>query len=144
MRMNMNIQGTHRILRKLNNMYDALDSAAKRGVNRGGAEIQSNCRVLCPVDSGALRNSIIENTIGSDACYESRIGTNKDYVIYVEKGTGVRAGRMQTVGVRQECDDDFYTIHGQPPRPFMEPGFEISIDKAVEVLTNEVKGALNV
>ena len=58
-----------------------------------GRRVQNLAQRLAPVDQGALRASIATEVSGSGKTLICRIGTNLDYAIYVEKGTGIYAGR---------------------------------------------------
>jgi len=58
-----------------------------------GRRVQNLAQRLVPYDQGALRASIATEVSGSGKTLICRIGTNLDYAIYVEKGTGIYAGR---------------------------------------------------
>jgi len=58
-----------------------------------GRRVQNLAQRLAPVDQGTLRASITTEVSGSGKTLICRIGTNLDYAIYVEKGTGIYAGR---------------------------------------------------
>lgn len=63
----------------------ALEQAFDRALEKIGLTAERYAMVLCPVDTGRLRNSIT-HTIdsGEKAAY---IGTNVEYAPYVEMGT---------------------------------------------------------
>lgn len=67
--------------------------AIAQDLMRRGQRVQNAARRLCPVDEGRLRASISTEIRGSGQRLEVRIGTNLKYGIYVEKGTGIYAGR---------------------------------------------------
>lgn len=136
----INIDGLDGILEKLS--PEKIDTAVQKGVSSGGKIMQGGCKALCPVATGELRNSINENTNGGGGCYTSTIGTNKEYAIYVEKGTGIHAGGRQTPWRYQGSNGQWYTTKGQPPQPFMEPGVEMTKDEAIQTLVNNVKEAI--
>ena len=132
MGINIEIGGLDNILGNLENISSKLDGAVQNGVAK------------CPVgDTGHLRNSIVEETIGGDGKYTSEIGPTADYGIYVELGTGIYAGGRQTPWRYQDSKGQWHTTRGQRPHPYMEPGFEAGKDEAVEILTNEVQKAIN-
>lgn len=62
----------------------ALRSAARQEIERTVYDIEARAKVLCPVDTGNLRNSItgVMNSDTSGAVY-----TVVEYSIYVEYGT---------------------------------------------------------
>lgn len=53
----------------------------------GADRVCENAKSICPVDTGALRDSISVNTEGNRA----EISANTDYAAYVEFGTSVMA-----------------------------------------------------
>ena len=63
--------------------------AALRALEKCGLTAEAYAKKLCPVDTGALRNSI-SHTVdeGEPAAY---VGTNSEYAPYVELGTGIYA-----------------------------------------------------
>ena len=143
MGINIEIDGLDNILDNLENISSKLDGAVQNGVAKGGKAIQAQCKAECPVDTGELRNSIVEETTGGGGKYTSEIGPTVDYGIYVEMGTGIYAGGGQTPWRYQDCKGQWHTTRGQRPQPYMEPGFEAGKDEAVEILTNEVQKAIN-
>lgn len=116
-----------------------MTALCKTGWQRAGKAIQAQCKAECPVDTGELRNSIVEETTGGGGKYTSEIGPTADYGIYVEMGTGIYAGGRQTPWRYQDSKGQWHTTRGQRPQPYMEPGFEAGKDEAVEILTNEVQ-----
>ena len=143
MGINIEIDGLDNILDNLENISSKLDGAVQNGVAKGGKAIQAQCKAECPVDTGELRNSIVEETTGGGGKYTSEIGPTVDYGIYVEMGTGIYAGGRQTPWRYQDSKGQCHTTRGQRPQPYMEPGFEAGKDEAVEILTNEVQKAIN-
>jgi len=69
------------------------NGAAARDLVRRAQRVQNMARRECPVDQGRLRGSITFEVRGSGDGLEARIGSNLKYAIYVEKGTGIHAGR---------------------------------------------------
>lgn len=143
MGINIEIDGLDAVLGKLGEMTARLDGAVAKGVQKGGKDIQAECKAECPVDTGALKESIVEQTSGGGGAYTSEVGPTAPYGIYVEMGTGIYAGGRQTPWHYQDAKGNWHTTRGQKPQPYMEPGFEAGKDKAVESLTAEVKNALN-
>ena len=125
----------------------AIKRAVRRGVQKGGKVIQAQCKAMCPVDTGELHDSIIEQTSGDgEGEYTSEVGPTAPHGIHVELGTGLYAkngaGR-QTPWRYQDAKGQWHTASGQPPQPYMEPGFEAGKGEAVEVLREEVRNAIN-
>ena len=64
---------------------NAIDKALMRGLEKVGLVAEGYAKMLCPVDTGRLRNSITHQVNDSEkAVY---IGTNVEYAPHVELGT---------------------------------------------------------
>lgn len=61
--------------------------ALARALEQAGAAAEGHAKDLCPVDTGALRNSITHQ-IDLDNLTEI-IGSNEEYAVCVEVGTGM-------------------------------------------------------
>lgn len=64
---------------------DAARNAVERALEAVGLQAEGYAKMLCPVDTGNLRNSITHTTEPSDR--SAYIGTNVEYAPYVEYGT---------------------------------------------------------
>ena len=62
----------------------ALEQAKARALEIIGGKVESYAKGLCPVDTGALRNSITHTVEGDTAI----VGSAIHYAPYVELGTG--------------------------------------------------------
>lgn len=144
--MAIEFEGLDDIIGALSDVVDDINDAVRRGVEIGGKIIQSECKAQCPVDTGELRDSITEQTSGGNLSYVSEIGPTADYGIYVEMGTGIYAtggaGR-QDPWRYQDAHGQWHTTRGQPPQPYMEPGFEAAKGEAREALEAEIRKAVN-
>lgn len=63
----------------------ALPGAIERALEAVGLQAEGYAKMLCPVDTGRLRNSITHRTETSEQ--KEYIGTNVEYAAYVEYGT---------------------------------------------------------
>ena len=63
----------------------ALNEAIQRGLEACGLQAEGYAKMLCPVDTGNLRNSITHTT--DTQAQEAYIGTTVEYAPYVEYGT---------------------------------------------------------
>lgn len=95
--------------------------ACKKGLERGAKRIQKNAKMLTPVDTGHLRNSIKTNSEITPDGAEAKVYTNTEYAPYVEFGTGQR-GRKSDIdrpeGVSYKGD-----WPGQTAQPYMTPAY---------------------
>lgn len=77
-----------------------------------GGKAESYAKMLCPVDTGNLRNSITHTT--EDDGHTVVIGTSVYYAPYVELGTGRN----------YEGNSGHGTVQGVRPRPYLRPAIE--------------------
>jgi HK97 gp10 family phage protein len=70
-------------LRKIEELGGNLRSAIRKALERSAMSVQSQAKLLAPVDTGRLRASIDRRIEGRTAY----VGTNLDYAPYVEYGT---------------------------------------------------------
>lgn len=101
--------------------------------------VENTAKENCPVDSGQLRNSITSNVSGE----KGEVGTNVDYGVYVEYGTGVfNPGRL-TPWSYQDASGEWHTTTGQPPQPFLVPALDSNRDKILNIFKEKVKEGLS-
>ena len=101
----------------------ALDDACSRALERCGLQAEGYAKDLCPVDTGALRNSITHKVVDSEpAVY---IGTNMEHGPYVELGTGRYAttggGTPKERWVYMGDDGKFHVGVPMKPQPYLKP-----------------------
>ena len=65
---------------------EAFEAACKRALERCGMQAEGYAKEMTPVDTGNLRNSITHKVVENVAY----IGTDVEYAIYIEMGTGKR------------------------------------------------------
>ncbi len=91
------------------------------------------------VDTGWLRNSI-SHVSGEGAAY---IGTNVDYAVYVEVGTGIYAsdGRgRKTPWVYMDDEGNYHVTRGMEASHFLKNAAEGHKDEYRQIIKNEFKG----
>lgn len=98
-------------------VLEALDAACNRALEKCGLVAEGYAKKLCPVDTGNLRNSITH--IVSDGEKAAYIGTNSEYGVYVECGTG---------------------IHGQRAKPYIKPAVADHAAQYTRIIEQELKG----
>ena len=102
----------------------ALERGAIRGLIKAAMLVESQAVLLVPVDTGALRNSIGYKVNESELV--AYIGTNCEYAIYVEFGTGEFAenGNGRKGGwVYKTQNGEVRFTYGTPPKPYLRPAF---------------------
>lgn len=115
------LQGLDEILATLSGLGGDIKESARKGLERGAKKIQKNAKLLTPVDTGNLRNSIkTKSNITIDGA-EAQVYTNCEYAPYVELGTGER-GRESDIDRPEEVS---YKADwpGQTAQPYMTPAY---------------------
>lgn len=112
----MNIQFTD----NSKEVIEAMQQAAVRALEKCGLTAEGYAKKLCPVDTGALRNSITHKVVDSEKSVY--VGTNQEYGVYVEMGTGkyVSGGRP-TPWAYQDAQGRWHMTHGQRAQPYIKP-----------------------
>lgn len=139
---NIRVEGLNELMKKLQQTRSDSNTVVERGLLRAGNKIRNKAVLLCPVDTGELRNSIqVEKT----APLTVAVGTNKEYAPYVEFGTGTQGDPAVPHTTKeywryQDENGEWHTSHGQPAQPFLRPA--IDEEEIVSTVADEVKGAL--
>lgn len=96
------------------------EGALAKALEQCGLLGENYAKKNCPVDTGALRNSISHKVVLSEeAAY---IGTNQEYGPYVELGTGIYiSGGRPTPWVYQDANGNWHMTHGQRAQPYLKP-----------------------
>ena len=101
-----------------------LERAAIRGLTKAAMLVESQAVLLVPVNTGGLRSSIGYQVNESELV--AYIGTNCEYAIYVEFGTGEFAenGNGRKGGwVYKTPNGEVRFTYGMPPQPYLRPAF---------------------
>jgi HK97 gp10 family phage protein len=101
-------------------VLEIMNSANEKALELVGEFLRGQAVLLCPVDTGNLRSSI---TYKTDATQKMvAVGTNVEYAIYVELGTGIYADNgkgRQTPWRYKNRQGDTVITHGMKPRRFI-------------------------
>ncbi len=98
----------------------AMESACAVALEMCGLAAEDYAKRLCPVDTGNLWNSITHMVNSAEkAAY---VGTNSEYAVYVEMGTGQYvAGGRPTPWVYKDEKGNWHMTHGQRAKPYIKP-----------------------
>lgn len=101
-----------------------IEMATLSGLEAAAITVEADASLLCPVDDGRLRASINHRTRKKpDGNFEALVGTNVDYAIWVEYGTGIYAesgnGRKTPWVYYNEKLKSFIRTRGNAPQPFL-------------------------
>lgn len=135
---------------KTDEAVKAILKAAKLGIEESCRLVESAVVALAPVDTGYLADSynhVVEVTSGG---IEGVVGTNTEYAIFVEKGTGEFAtngkGRKggwvyPMIGKTDEKGRQaFRFTYGQKPQPHLEPGFLNNENNIRRIIAERLRG----
>lgn len=148
-------------------VLEALRQAELRALETCGLVAEKYAKKLCPVDTGALRNSISHKVdSGEPAAY---IGTNEEYGSYVELGTGKyykggshgwwvyvdgasQKGKKghktytyeeakRVVAILRSKGLDAHMTEGQEAQPFLKPAVADHKQTYKNIIKSEMKGS---
>jgi HK97 gp10 family phage protein len=103
-------------------------------------KIRDLAKARVPVDSGKLKKSIKVKKIGSRLNVAFQIGSELEYALYVEYGTGKFAANgdgRQTPWVYYK-NGRFYFTHGMHPQPFLIPTFNDRKEEVIRAVNREL------
>lgn len=115
--------------------------ALARALEQAGAAAEGHAKDLCPVDTGALRNSITHRTDLENLT--EIIGSNEEYAAYVELGTGVYyKGGRKTPWTYQDDKGQWHITNGQRAQPYLKPAAANYAKEYTAIIADELKGAM--
>lgn len=116
-----------------------MQAAVIRALETCGLTGERFAKQLCPVDTGNLRNSITHQVVDSeDTVY---IGSNSEYAIYVECGTGkYYPGGRQTPWTYQDERGNWHITSGQRAQPYLKPAVADNVQTYKSIIEREIRG----
>ena len=138
--MNLEIEGLSVLLAKLDSLGGNVENALQNGIDKAARRVKRDAELLCPVDTGRLRNSIQHKTVKADGKIEGTVSTNVEYAPYIEFGTGQR-GEMAQI-FRPARISYRYDWAGQMPVPFMFPALTQNENQIKKDVKSEVMKAI--
>lgn len=125
-------------------VLEALDAAVGRALEKCGLVAEGYAKKIVnspgKFGTGALRNSIT-HTVADSGERAAYVGTNSEYGVYVECGTGIYyPGGRQTPWVYQDAKGDWHLTHGQRAKPFIKPAVADHVDQYKKIIESELKG----
>nr|DAV05087.1 MAG TPA: putative tail component [Caudoviricetes sp.] len=126
-----------------NEVLESLESACQRALEKCGLVAEGYAKKLVnspgKFGTGALRNSITHTV--SDGERAAYVGTNSEYGVYVECGTGIYyPGGRQTPWVYQDEKGNWHLTHGQRAKPFIKPAVAEHGEQYKRIIEAELKG----
>jgi len=121
----------------------ALESACQRALETCGLVAEGYAKKLVnspgKFGTGALRNSIT-HTVTNSGEHAAYVGTDSEYAIYVEMGTGkyVTGGRP-TPWVYKDAKGNWHMTHGQRARPYIKPAVADHAQQYQKIIKSELE-----
>ena len=140
---NNNIKNIDKLAKKLASLGGDVEQTLRKSIGREVLKVQAEAKLLCPVDTGDLRQSIKTKVTVTDKTIKGIVYTNSDHAVYVEFGTGKvgeRTNRNTNVTVSYKQDKwkanipevGVRWVEGQPAKPYLYPALKNNEDKVLE------------
>lgn len=118
----------------------AMESACLKALEECGLVGEGYAKKLCPVDTGNLRNSITHTV--SDSEKAAYIGTNNEYAVYVECGTGIYyPGGRPTPWAYQDAKGEWHWTAGSRAQPYIKPAVADHGQTYRNIIEDEMKNS---
>lgn len=122
-------------------VLDELSHAILRALEKCGLTAEGYAKLLCPVDTGNLRNSITHMVQLDDGGGVAYVGTNSEYGPYVELGTGIHyPGGRPTPWVYKDAKGNWHLTNGQRAQPYIKPAVADHVSTYKDIILGELKG----
>lgn len=117
-----------------------MNDALIRALEKIGQTAEKYAKMLCPVDTGSLRNSITHRVDTDEpAAY---IGSDMEYAAYVELGTGEHyPGGRPTPWAYQDTKGDWHWTHGNKAQPYLKPAAADHAAQYRQIVEDELKNS---
>lgn len=118
-----------------------MESACLKALETCGLAGERYAKKLCPVDTSNLRDSITHKV--SDSEKAAYIGTNNEYAVYVECGTGIYyegEGGRHTAWTYKDHKGNYHLVHGQRAKPYIKPAVADHAEQYKKIIEQELKG----
>jgi hypothetical protein len=102
-------------------------------VTEGCAAVVAEAQILCPVESGALRDSIGSSVELVGQVVQGSVTAAQPYAVFVEYGTGVRGAGSPGAGAGPYSP----THPGAASQPFLRPAIDSSRPAIREAFKNQ-------
>lgn len=101
--------------------------------------IEERAKELCPVDTGALRDSISTAVEDLEKTIRGTVGPHMPYAGYVEFGTGIAGAASAGAGEGPYSP----TWPGMPAQPYMRPAFDEKRPEIEELFRSNIGTAIS-
>ena len=136
MRITARSRGAAVIGKNVGYLSDALKDALQDTVLEAAAPFLEEARIIVPVDTGALRDSIEASVIESTPTRAvARVAPDTPYAAYVEFGTGIAGAASPGAGNVPYST----TWPGMPAQPYMRPAWDAKRGAAADLLRDALR-----
>lgn len=150
------LEGADELIAKLNTISNEMKTEIlEKAVGQGTQIVRREAVLLCPVDTGELRQSIKTSVEAAGDEVNGITYTNKEYAAYVEFGTGPK-GEESHSGISPDItpsytqqgwsykndDGEWIYTNGQAAQPFMYPALKNNEKKVKNMIKNIVSEEL--
>ncbi len=112
--------------------------AVRKSVEEACQMIQERAQALCPVDTGALRDSITTDVEDLNKTIRGNVGPHTHYAAYVEFGTGIAGASSAGAGEGPYSEN----WPGMVAQPYMRPAFDETKPKVLDVFKGNIGAAI--
>lgn len=133
----ISVEGLSAVERALSSLGEDMIPNAAKGMQNGLKRVVREAKQVCPVDTGELLNSIRAEVNEYATFVTGTVGTNKEYAVYVEMGTGDR-GR-ESGGNGSPVKASYRTKWGgMRARPYLWPAWKANREKVLASIRRAV------
>jgi HK97 gp10 family phage protein len=150
------IRGLNNLMRQFNTLDSVIQDSVMIQVAIQAKEVQAQAKLLCPVNQGELRNSIMSTAQKTEYGAIGKVFTNKDYASYVEFGTGP-TGQENHDGISPDVNvtysqrgwsyvdtdtGEWIFTNGQAAQPYMYPALKNNEQKVTRDIRQGIKNEI--
>ena len=151
------IEGAESLIKKLSDIDTEMQKRiVHKAVGRGIQTVRAEAVLLCPVDTGELRGSIMTTVEDdSEGNATGTVYTNKEYAPYVEFGTGP-VGQSEHDGISPDVsvqyrqkgwsylndEGEWQYTNGQPAQPFLYPALKNNEERVTKQIKEDIRKEL--
>ncbi|MGL5086172.1 MAG: HK97-gp10 family putative phage morphogenesis protein [Clostridium sp.] len=147
------VKGLESLLKKLSKLGGDVEEVMFKSMQKQSEIVKGEAKLLCPVDSGDLRQSIYSKVKRTDGKVIGVIYTNSDHAAYVEFGTGkVGESTNKNTEVSVSYKQEKWLVNipgigvrftaGQPAQPYMYPALRNNREKIIENIKDDLRAAI--
>lgn len=136
--MDSGFQNINTLLAKINQLGGNASNSLNKSIKKEINFVKGEAKLLCPVDTGRLRNSITSTTRETTTGIVGEVTTNCEYANYIEFGTGIKGESSPSppkADIGQGYRSDW---KGQSAQPFLYPALKNNEDKVIKEIQKDL------